>query len=105
MAHLCVVYRMHLNFRVVYISQILIFADFMFLNSRMLAIVLCVSFDVEIFVDGCYMICKTANIKPHKNLSEYGTYILSRMMVYALSVLYILINVERYRCGTCPVHG
>ena len=61
----------------------------------MLAIVLCVSFDVEIlWMAAIYIICKTADIQPHKNLSEYGTYILSCMMVYALSVHYILINVE-----------
>ena len=49
---------MQFNFCRIYISWISIFADFVFLNLRMLAIVLCISIDVynfvdETFVDGC----------------------------------------------------
>ena len=62
---------MQFNFCGIYISWISILADFVFLNLRMLAIVLCISIDVynfvdETFVDGCSSVT-TTNIKPRKN--------------------------------------
>ena len=51
---IALLYRMHFNFRRIYMSLIFHICGFRILNSQMLAIVLCVSIDVLIFVDNTF---------------------------------------------------